>query len=253
MSGSNPYDEQNTGNEATPGSELFAGSTELNPEFQALLGGDWQTPVDPYVSYGSVNDEDRLGCLIGLARAMSTTDELLAMAETLGMTPLQLLTILADVQTLFGVIAMPVLPPIALIIMDEHTGDTDYGSISDVTGAGADRSRGMFDELAARRARQRRTQFDQMSTGKSFRRMPSTNTVFNPLDASFVHGMVRRSMLLGQLTALGSTDPALDADPEATHAANLARAFVHGRRRADELLDPYVETTQEPGSTDPQE
>lgn len=251
MSGSNPYDEQNTGNEATPGSELFAGSTELNPEFQALLGGDWQTPVDPYGSYGSVNDEDSLGCLIGLARAMSTTDELLAMAETLGMTPLQLLTILADVQTLFGVITMPVLPPIALIIMDEHTGDTDYGSISDVTGT--DCSRGMFDELAARRTQRRRAQFDQMATGELFRHTPNPNTVFNPLDASFVHGMVRRSMLLGQLTALGNTDLAPDADPEATHAANLARAFVHGRRRADELLDPYVETTQEPGSTDPQE
>ena len=170
MSENGSHDKQNTGNEATPGSELFAGSTELNPEFQALLGGDWQTPVDPYVSYGSVNDEDSLGCLIGLARAMSTTDELLAMAETLGMTPLQLLTILADVQTLFGVITMPVLPPIALIIMDEHTGDTDYGSISDViaTGAGADRSRGMFDELAARRTQRLRAQFDQMATGEPF-------------------------------------------------------------------------------------
>lgn len=242
MSGSNPYDEQNTGN--------------ISRFLRDLEELDRVMDIDPYVSYGSVNDEDSLGYLIGLARAMSTTDELLAMAEILGMTPLQLLMTLADMQELFSIIAMPVLPPIALIIiddMDAHTGDTDYGSVNDVTNTVTDRSRGMFDELAARRTQRRRAQFDQMATGELFRHTPHPNTVFNPLDASFAHGMVRRSMLLGQLTALGNTDLAPDADPEATHAANLARAFVHGRRRADELLDPYVETTQEPGSTDPQE
>lgn len=248
-----------TGNEPTPASELFAGSTESTPEFQGLLGGNWQTPVDPYVSYGSVNDEDSLGYLIGLARAMSTTDELLAIAEILGMTPLQLLMTLTDMHALFGVIAMPVLPPIALIIMDEQDSDPHgldpeqlqrftHNQTPDNWADGEsipDRSRGMFDELAARRAQHRRVQFDQMATGKLFRHTPNPDTVFNPLEASFAHGMVHRSMVFGQLIALGNTDLAPDAD--------LARAFVYGRRRAEELLDPYVETPQEPGSTDPQE
>jgi hypothetical protein len=244
--------------------------------------------IDPYESYGSVNSEDNLGHLIALARSMSAADELLVVAEILGMTPLQLLMTLADMQELFSIIAMPVLPPIALIIIDDMDAHTDnpgeatssgpyvqsiIDQMNDVargippltpptfgTGHSAMREiadkvaeRHPFDELAARRTRQSRTQFDQMATGELFRHTPNPDTVFNPLEASFAHGMVHRSMLFGQLIALGNTDLAPDADPEATRAADLARAFVYGRRRAEELLDPYVETPQEPGSTDPQE
>lgn len=105
-----------------------------------------------------------------------------------------------------------------------------------------------LDELATYRRRRHQQRIEEL---RSQNTVPSHmhRNVPGPLNTTtFVNGMVRRSMLFGQLIALGNMTPDVDADPDAMRAADMVRALTEGRRRAMREFEPY---TEDPDTTDP--
>lgn len=127
------------------------------------------------------------------------------------------------------------------LVLEPPTLNSGHSAMREIADKVVDRQ--SFDELAARRRAQRSRRFDEMRSGKACRGSENTvpshmhRSVPSPFNTTaFVKGMVRRSMLFGQLIALGNMTPAVDADPDAMRAADM------------DLFDPY---TEGPDTTDP--
>lgn len=114
---------------------------------------------------------------------------------------------------------------------------TGHNSMSDIANQVAKRN--PFEGLARLRRDARRARMDRMRQGRASDITDGVHKTLNPASANYTREMIRRSMLFSQLISLGAALEATaangaDINPNAEDAANKARAFTEGRRRAEE-------------------